>query len=280
MPEEVKVQAVIPIKDARVPLEVVEDIAAYYGIDQAETVRRLTELDPAEMARAWEAARPSTPAEIRAFYAASDHYIWETTTWNYGPGYDVQWQALRDLEQLFPPTRFPRVLDYGCGVGSAAFYLADRGYTVTAADVPGRTLDFVRDRAARHGRKVQLVEIRQDLPDFPAESFDVVVCLDVLEHVPNPEEVLAGLARALRVGGAAVLRVTFERDELLPFHLSDNWERFGRTHNWWLYVNALGLDGAGADLIYRRVSPWRVALRQARFRLWRATGVFFMRVPR
>lgn len=275
-----KSQSVIAVHNALVPLEMVEDIADFYQIEQTEVVRRLSELDPAAMARAWDASPPSNAAEVRAFYGASDHYIWETTTWNFSPDYGAQWKALEEVRNMFPPDRYPRVLDYGCGVGSAAFHMANHGYQVSVADVPGMTLKFVRHRADRRQTGLGFIEIAQDVPVFAPNSYDIVLCLDVLEHVPDPEKVLASLVHGLRTGGAAVLRVTFARDTLLPFHLAGNWDRFGQTNNWWIYVNSLGLDGVGADLVYRRIAGFRLLARRLRFWLWRLTGIFVMRVPR
>ena len=184
------------------------------------------------------------------------------------------------MTKICPPSTHPRVIDYGCGIGNVALYLAAAGYEVTAADVPGRTLDFVRHRAHRHGIQLRILEITNDTPDLPHEGFDIVVSFDVLEHVPNPDNILFCLVRSLRSGGVAAINVEFSTNDNLPHHLMINWMKFGRTRNWWIYVHSAGLDGAGIEMLYRKINRYQSLLRIIKYRFWRLTGIYIMRWPR
>ena len=74
------------------------------------------------------------------------------------------------------------ILDYGCGIGCDGLWFLDAGYDVAFADVPSRSLDFLRWRLAqRLYLDVPVYEI-PDLPDGAAYTF--VWCTDVLEHLP------------------------------------------------------------------------------------------------
>lgn len=95
-----------------------------------------------------------------------------------------------------------RVLDVGCGFGTLLARLAGRaGYragvelSATAAEAAARVADEVANLA-----------LTAPLP-FPPASFDVVVCADVLEHLPDPGAALASVARLCRPGGAVVVSV-------------------------------------------------------------------------
>lgn len=102
------------------------------------------------------------------------------------------------------PLAGARVLDVGCGGGLLSEGLARRGARVLGIDLAEENLAAARAHAA--GRDVD-VEYRCTSVEAVAAaepaSFDVVTCLEMLEHVPQPADVVAACAAALRPGGAA-----------------------------------------------------------------------------
>jgi len=98
-----------------------------------------------------------------------------------------------------------RVLDVGCGGGLVAEAMAQRGADVTGIDMARGPLDVARLHAMESGVKVdyRLASAEQLADESPA-SFDVVTCLEMLEHVPRPSEVVAALARLVRPGGHVI----------------------------------------------------------------------------
>lgn len=105
------------------------------------------------------------------------------------------------------------VLDLGCGTGHAAQFLVDH-------DTVG--LDLDAGALAGQSRPTVRADLRQ--APFGAGSFDSVVCLHAVEHVPDPQRVAAECARVVQSGGTVVLstpnRLTFIRpDEIIdPYH--------------------------------------------------------------
>jgi 2-polyprenyl-6-hydroxyphenyl methylase/3-demethylubiquinone-9 3-methyltransferase len=98
-----------------------------------------------------------------------------------------------------------RVLDVGCGGGLASEAMARRGAEVTGIDMAGGPLDVARLHALEAGVKVdyRLASAGQLAVECPG-SFDVVTCLEMLEHVPRPSGIVASLARLVRPGGHVI----------------------------------------------------------------------------
>lgn len=120
--------------------------------------------------------------------------------------------ALANLRDFLPlqAEESLRALDLGCGTGATAVWLARLGIHVTLLDCSSAMLDIAQ-RAAReagvsekivlnHGDAAQLANL------FPAESFDVILCHNILEYIDNPGVVLRDAARALR-DSSAILSV-------------------------------------------------------------------------
>ncbi|MEP6811358.1 MAG: class I SAM-dependent methyltransferase [Actinomycetota bacterium] len=95
-----------------------------------------------------------------------------------------------------------RVLEIGCGPGAFARYLVEQGADVTAADFSPAAVELTDGLIAGRGRS--LVADIQNIP-FEDESFDLVVSLETLEHVPDPDRGLAELVRVTRRGGRLIV---------------------------------------------------------------------------
>jgi SAM-dependent methyltransferase len=97
------------------------------------------------------------------------------------------------------------VLDLGCAFGFTARLLKRRGYDATGVD--GSTAYIERaQRADPLGKYLVADATRVPLPD---RSFDGVLFLDVLEHLPDPQGAINEVARLLRPGGTLALSVPY-----------------------------------------------------------------------
>ena len=94
------------------------------------------------------------------------------------------------------------MLDVGCGGGILSEALAQRGATVTGIDMGEAPLGVARLHAQESGLEIDYRQITvEDLADQSPERYDIVTCLEMLEHVPDPASVIAACARLVKPGG-------------------------------------------------------------------------------
>ena len=98
-----------------------------------------------------------------------------------------------------------KVLDVGCGGGLLSEAMALRGADVTGIDLGEANLNTAKLHALETGVSVnyQCIAV-EELAEQHPESFDVVTCLEMLEHVPDPESIIKACQKLLKPGGTAV----------------------------------------------------------------------------
>ncbi len=98
-----------------------------------------------------------------------------------------------------------RVVDVGCGGGILTETLAKAGANVVGIDQSDLTLEVARQHARQGGLDIDYrLQTVEELVALEAGSYDVVTCLELLEHVPDPAAVIDACARLLKPGGHVV----------------------------------------------------------------------------
>jgi 2-polyprenyl-6-hydroxyphenyl methylase/3-demethylubiquinone-9 3-methyltransferase len=194
------------------------------------------------------------PAEIAKFGALAHHW-WDPESELFGPLHRLNPLRLEWLERVAGGLAGKRVVDVGCGGGILSESMAAAGAHVLGIDLSDKALGVARlhkleSAVAVDYRLVAAEQLAQDSP----QAFDVVTCMELLEHVPNPASTVAACAR-LAAPGATVVFSTINRNpksyalailgaeyvlRLLPRGTHD-WSRFVRPSELATFGRAAGL---------------------------------------
>lgn len=150
------------------------------------------------------ATEPNVDQRELAKFAALAHRWWDPDS-EFKPLHDINPLRLAYVDER-AGLAGKRVLDVGCGGGLLAEAMADLGAEVTGIDLAEANLDVARLHALDSGVRVDYRHLSVEaLAAEAPESFDVVTCMELLEHVPDPGSVIRACARLVRPGGDVVL---------------------------------------------------------------------------
>ena len=193
------------------------------------------------------------PAELEKFSALA-HRWWDPQS-EFRPLHEINPLRLDWIAQS-APLRGAQVLDVGCGGGILAEGLASHEASVTGIDLSDKALSVAKLHLLESGRQVRYLAISaEDLAAQEAGRYDVVTCMEMLEHVPSPASIVRACSRLAKPGGQ-VFFSTLDRSlksylfailgaeyvlRLLPRGTHD-WEKFIRPSELSGYCRDAGLD--------------------------------------
>lgn len=97
-----------------------------------------------------------------------------------------------------------QVLDVGCGGGILTESLAKAGANTSGLDLAEDSILVAKQHAQDNGLNINYInQSVEDLADSHSEQFDVICCMEMLEHVPDPNSIIESCAKLLKPGGHA-----------------------------------------------------------------------------
>lgn len=145
------------------------------------------------------AASNHDPAEIARFDATAQR--WWDPQGEFRPLHVLNPVRLDYVDQI-ASLRGKRVLDVGCGGGILSEAMARRGAQVTGIDLAPQTIEVAELHALESQLTIRYVrEAAESHAAHSAGAYDVITCMEMLEHVPEPESVLWALHDLVRPGG-------------------------------------------------------------------------------
>jgi 2-polyprenyl-6-hydroxyphenyl methylase/3-demethylubiquinone-9 3-methyltransferase len=138
-------------------------------------------------------------AELAKFQALASRW-WDPNS-EFRPLHEINPLRLAWIDRL-APLAGKRVVDVGCGGGILAEAMAGLGAQVTGIDLAEKPLRVAELHGLESGVKVRYERISaEDLAAREPGAFDVVTCMEMLEHVPDPASTVRACARLVRPGG-------------------------------------------------------------------------------
>lgn len=139
------------------------------------------------------------PLELKKFSDLA-HQWWDPTS-EFRPLHEINPLRL-DWINSHVPLAGKKVVDIGCGGGILAESMARKGADVTGIDLSEKALKVADLHSLESGVQVRYELIAaEDLAAREPERFDVVTCMEMLEHVPDPAAIVAACARLAKPGG-------------------------------------------------------------------------------
>ena len=127
---------------------------------------------------------------------------WWDPEGDFKPLHQINPLRIEYIDQRFPLDG-QNMLDLGCGGGLLAESMSDRGASVMGLDAGSAPIAVARLHARETGRKISYQQgTAEELLQTHAAQFDGVTCMEMLEHVPNPDRIVTACAQLVRPGGS------------------------------------------------------------------------------
>jgi 2-polyprenyl-6-hydroxyphenyl methylase / 3-demethylubiquinone-9 3-methyltransferase len=144
------------------------------------------------------------PAEIDKFQSIASRW-WDRES-EFKPLHDINPLRVDYIERQVKGLAGKQVVDIGCGGGILTEALAQRGAVMTGIDMAEQSLKVARLHLHESDLEIDYqLSTAEAFAQHNAARFDVVTCLEMLEHVPDPAAIIDAAVRLLKPGGCLIL---------------------------------------------------------------------------
>ncbi len=183
------------------------------------------------------------------------HRWWDVNS-EFKPLHEINPLRLQWISGLAGGLQGKRVVDVGCGGGILSESMAVQGAQVTGIDLAEKPLKVAKLHQLESGVQVDYRLIAaEDLAAAEPESFDVVTCMEMLEHVPDPLSVMTACARMVKPNGWVFFSTLNRNPKSYLFAIvgaeyvlnmlpkgTHEWSKFIKPHELASYARQAGLD--------------------------------------
>ena len=190
-------------KKVKLDKDILNDLVEFYNeqyeykIDKRKAIM-LCELGKKLMADLWNLLVIEQKVEVNEYYRICPYGPFELAFANTNQGN----ASFRDSVVRLSSGD---ILDYGGGDGSLSIRIAEKGAFVTYVDIDSINMDFAKWKFERACVNIKILEGMKDQDEIWTNHYDTVICIEVIEHVLDPEELLRKLVAAIKPGGKLII---------------------------------------------------------------------------
>jgi len=151
------------------------------------------------------------PKSLTDYYSKSENLLFELTEYH---STSARRNMTREVIKHLKSFISRNVLDFGCGIADDSINILKNKIECTLCEIDGKTFDYAKWRIKKRKLKADFININKinSLTKLKENSFDSILCFEVLMHLPNPSDTLNVFSKILKKDGYLFLTYRFKQE--------------------------------------------------------------------
>jgi len=151
------------------------------------------------------------PKSLTDYYSKSENLLFELTEYH---STSARRNMTREVIKHLKSFNSRNVLDFGCGIADDSINILKNKIECTLCEIDGKTFDYAKWRIKKRKLKADFININKinSLTKLKENSFDSILCFEVLMHLPNPSDTLNVFSKILKKDGYLFLTYRFKQE--------------------------------------------------------------------